>query len=86
MGNSGGRKVGSGTVKKGPISTTFKDCVSPVPGQSGNWGGQRNGADVAGGAKGTGGLIDEVTTVEVHGGGSSGSKVNAKKIANRSKY
>jgi len=24
--------------------------------------------------------------VEVHGGGSSGSKVNAKKIANRSKY
>ncbi len=59
-------KVGMYTVKKGPISTPFKDCFVPKPDQAGNWATVRNGEDVYGGAKGTGGEMDEVTIVGVH--------------------
>lgn len=59
-------KVGKGAVKKGPISTLFKDAVAPKPDQAGNWATTRNGEDVRGGAKGTGGEMDEVTIVGLH--------------------
>jgi hypothetical protein len=29
-------------TKSGPIATTFKDAVVPVPGSSGNWGGHQS--------------------------------------------
>ena len=59
-------KVGAGTIKKGPISTVYKDCAVEKPDQAGNWATVRNGEDVLGGAKGTGGEMDEVTIVGVH--------------------
>jgi len=79
----GTSKVGSGTVKKGPISTTFKEAACPVPDQGGTWASVRDGIDVAGGRKGTGGVISEVTIANI--GPSVGSKVTARgKISNRS--
>ena len=60
-------KVGSNTVKKGPISTPYKDCAVAKPGQAGAGVSVRNGIDIPGGAKGTGGEMDEVTLVDMHG-------------------
>lgn len=77
---NGGKKVGAGTVKKGPISTVQKDCIVPVPKQGGSWGGTKNGADT--GPKSSGGQLDEVTTVDV-GGAKVNQKVTSSKIANR---
>ena len=59
-------KVGRYTIKKGPISTVFKDCFVPKPDQKGVWATVRNGEEIYGGAKGTGGEMDEVTIVGVH--------------------
>jgi hypothetical protein len=67
-------KVGKHTVKKGPISTPYKDCAVAKPDQAGNWASVRNGAEVHGGAKGTGGEMDEVTLVDMHRAPSSPPK------------
>ena len=76
-------KPGKGTVSKGPIATPFKDCVVPPPGTKSSWGGEKDGTSIPGGRKGTGGIMPEVTTVDV-GGKKPGSKASAAKVANRS--
>ena len=79
-------KVGSSTKKIGPISSPYVDCAVPKPSTSGEGVAVTDGIDVHGGAKGTGGVMPEVTIVDVHGGGSPGTKATGKKIANRSQY
>lgn len=75
-------KVGKGTVNKGPISTVMKDCVVPSIKQAGSWASTTNGENVAGGAKGTGGVITEVTHVDV--GPAAGTKITGKgRVSNR---
>jgi hypothetical protein len=76
-------KVGAGTTTKGPISTTFKDAVCPVPSKDGSWASVSGGADLPGGKKATPCEISEVTIANM--GPSPGSKVSARgKISNRS--
>lgn len=79
------RKVGSYTKNIGPISTPFVDACVPKPSTSGVGVAVTNGIDVAGGAKGTPGIMPEVTIVDI-AGGSPGTKATGKKIANRSKF
>jgi hypothetical protein len=46
--------------------------ICPAPDQAGNQVAQRNGLPIAGGEKGTPGVVDEVTTVQVTGAKSPG--------------
>ena len=78
-------KVGGYTKKIGPISTPFVDACVPKPDQAGQGVAVRDGIDVHGGAKGTGGEMSEVTIVDV-AGGAPGTTATGKKIANRSQY
>lgn len=73
------------TKSYGPIRTPYVDCAVPKPGVSGEGVAVTNGIDISGGAKGTPGIMPEVTIVSVEGG-APGTKATGKKIANRSQF
>lgn len=67
------------------IKTPFKDYVVPKPSVGGDWGGVKDGVDIPGGRKGTGGIMPEVTMVPVEGAPAPGTSLGAEvfsKIAN----
>jgi hypothetical protein len=55
----------------GGIYSPFDKPVCPIPDQAGTHATVRNGVDIAGGQKGTAGVVDEVTLVGAAGAGSS---------------
>lgn len=73
------------TKSIGPIKTPYVDCAVPKPSTSGEGVAVTNGIDIHGGAKGTSGIMPEVTLVSIEGG-ASGTKATGKKIANRSQF
>lgn len=60
---------------RGGIKTHFGDAAVPDPKIGGNWGGTKGGVDIGGG-KSTGGVIPEVTMVDVEGAPKAGSQIS----------
>ena len=69
------------TKTYGPIRTPYVDCAVPKPSTSGEGVAVVNGIDVHGGAKGTPGIMPEVTLMSVEGG-APGTKATTKNIVN----
>ena len=66
----------------GGIYTPAEDLsqICPKPDQAGDHASVRNGLDISGGQKGTAGVVDEVTLVNVTGAGSMDADAAASKI------
>jgi hypothetical protein len=56
--------------------THFGDAVVPTPEVGGTWGGTKNGLDIGSGGKGTGGVLPEVTLVDVEGAPKQGTQIS----------
>ncbi len=61
----------------GGLRSGFKDYAVPMPSESGDWGGSKNGADIPGGKKGDEGRLPEVTFVKIDGAPGVGESAGA---------
>lgn len=79
--------VGADVTKRDGLNTHFGDAVVPTPSNEGDWGGTKQGYEIAGGQKGVTGILPEVTTVDVQGAPPIGGTISegaGGEVANKS--